>query len=408
MKILIATKTGRILPLAYHLAEEGNQVAVWRHPDGIDRASDGVVDIVDSWRPNVPWSDLVIVESPDLIPEDSLRTMGRPYLGTSQLGKDLRDSYFHQRTAFNSAGVRIPETYEIEDEEEIEQMISSWRMPGYRLVMGDSSFDITTEEQMRWLAKAFPVQYPELFQRIVPGSRMVHEGWFNGREWLSPFFRLYFEHTSVSEGNLMGDNSVGCMAHAVGDDDLTEKSITPLQDYLAEHSYRGPVSVSFVVADTGVWVTGIRCGFNYSSIPIMIEALTEPVGDFLFEVAVGSRDFIDCGTELVGSTEVSYGHRNPTDFYGFPIDNLSRMTAQHFRFQDVVCSPEDPMLYHMAGESGVLGYATAFGPRTDIVRRRLACTVRSMRIPYVAFRNSIGGAYEKARRNLSEVNISYV
>lgn len=408
MKVLVISKTGKILPLAYEIMEEGNQVRLFRMPDGIKTTGDGILDIVDEWRSSVPWSDLVLVEAPGLIPEGALRAMGRPYIGCSELGARLETGYEYQREAFTTAGLRMPETYDIEGPDEIQQMIDNWRNPGYRLLLGDHSFDMVTEGQLNWVHKAVKLEWPEIFQRIVPGTRLVHEGWFNGREWVSPFLRLYYEHQSISEGNLIGDSAIGCTAHGVGEDDLTAHSITPVGEFLAYHSYRGPVSISLVVTENGVYCTSIRCGFNYNAIPLMLEGMLEPVADFLFEVAQGTRDFMELGSDLIGAVEVDYGSQNPEMFHYFPVDNLTEVTAKHFRFQDVMVDPEEPMIYRMAGETGILGHATAFGPQTYILRRRLALTVRSLKIPYVSFRNTIGGYYDRARKNLAGAGMSYV
>lgn len=406
MKILVLSESGKILPLAYALQEEGNQVKLWTPKSSI--AGRNIIERVAEWRPNVSWSDFVIVESPHLVNEDTLRKMGRPFLGTSELGQNLMESYVHHTAMFNACGVKYPWTADFGSADEVEELVNNWRQPGFRLMLGDYAFDMTTEEQMRWLLNSVDIEWPQIFQRIVPGVRLVHEGWFNGRDWVNPFIRQYLEHPGVSEGNLVGDAAHAGTAHGVGADDLTAHTLSPLGGYLREASYRGPVSVSFVVSSTGVWCTSVRCGFTSISIPLLLEGMMEPIGDALFEVASGTKEFFEYSPDLVGATAVSCIDGQVGSFEGFPIDNLSDMTARHFKFSDIFESSDNSLLYRMAGESGLLGYAAAFGNRPDILRKRIVTTVKSLRLPYVTYRKDVGYSYERARKNMTGWGFSYV
>lgn len=82
MKILIISENGEGLELAHALAKQGESVKAFCR---LWKPKIEGVEMVGSWRPALPWSDLVIVTSPKLGPsiDPVVRKLGRPSIGCS-------------------------------------------------------------------------------------------------------------------------------------------------------------------------------------------------------------------------------------------------------------------------------------------------------------------------------------
>ena len=352
MKILFLSNRGHGISLAQRMAFEGHSVYVFVKGQGAERLGEGLVNRITSWRPRLMDCDLVVCDSPGFGSQAKvLRGNGRPVFACNRLA-DMALSPRRQLKLFQLLGMKLP------DEE----------------VPPDS----------------------------VP---CMVQAWYNGRDWVRPFL------VSMNEGHFMnGDvgpivSSMGCLTWAAKQDyRLFDLVLFPLEKFLKKISWRGPVNVGCRVWLEGTSVDALLLGFQYDSTFALIEGLQEPLGDAIFETAMGLKRTLEITTfDYMLSARISippWPHAKPNgEIRGLGIGELSDKALKHLHFQDAYCEGK---LYRVAGLTGVVCSATAVGRSIDEVQSRVLRTVRGIPLEDKQYRTDIGKASGERLKRLQE------
>jgi phosphoribosylamine--glycine ligase len=134
-----------------------------------------------------------------------------------------------------------------------------------------------------------PVEF--ILQQFLVGVDISTEGWFNGREWMTPF-----NHT-VERKQIMNKNlgpSGGCSGAAVwawhyGYNHIIEQGIKLMGPILQEFNYAGPCDLNTVVNEEGVWALEFTPRFGYDALPALLKLYQGDFGLLLESLARGDH-----------------------------------------------------------------------------------------------------------------------
>jgi len=352
VKILFLSSEGSGISLAQRMASEGHSVYVFVRGIGAENVGSGIVNRVPAWRPSLMESDLVVCDSPGFGNYAKvLRGNGRPVFACNRLA-DLALAPKRQSSLLRLLSLNIP-----------------------------------TEE--------------------IPHDSVpcLVQAWYNGRDWVRPFL------VSMNEDYFMNGDvgpkvpSMGCLTWAAKKDyRLFHTVLFPLEKFLKKISWRGPVNVRVRAWLEGTTVDSFYLGFQYDSTFALVEGLQEPLGDAIFETAIGlKRELCITTFDYMLSARISvppWPHAQPNgEIRGLGIGELSDKALKHIHFQDAYC---DGKLYRIAGLTGVVCSATAVGRTIDEVQARVLRTVRGIPLADKQYRTDIGKASGERLKRLQE------
>lgn len=371
MRILIVSKGGDAMGVGARLASEGHTVDFYIGDKKYDRMGVGLVNRVDSWRAALRRADLVI---PDMVGfgryEESIRATGRPYISCNKYVEACELDRQKGMELFKRAGVKTPESWEFENTSKARDLKQFGDFePGLVIKpfgnIGEAlTMVVTQPDTWEYCLGKVPKDAKLIVQRIVEGIEISTEGWFNGRDWIKPFNHTFEEKRFLNGG--LGCNT-GCQGNVVfasESNKLTRATVERIGPLLKAMGYRGPFDVNCIVNEKGAFALEATCRMGYDAIEAFGEGLQEPLGDFLFEVALGSKKTIDLTKDAMVAVRLSippWPVRQPRDGdFGEPILGLEDMT--HIWPSDIYKEKKD---YFTAGAEGILLKATATGRATE-------------------------------------------
>lgn len=373
MRVLFISKEGDALGVAQRLALEGNTIDFFCADPRFHRAGVGLVNRIDSWRPALRRADLILSDCVGLGRfEDVIHASGRPSIGFSavldrveldrQLGMEL----------FTRAGLTIPETVNFSSRRDAATLPtkSGWGDGWVVKANGNISTAKTAvvKDQAQWAraVEALPDPCSGICQRLVSGIEVSTECWFNGNNFIRPFNHTFEEKRLMNSG--LGQNT-GCMGNVVlatQGNKLTRETVERVEPFLRLIGYRGPFDINCIVNKDGAHALEATSRMGYDAVEALLEGLDEPAGDFLFDVAMGTKKDMALTADTMIAVRLSVppwpmAKPNQNKDYGEPVLGINDSTIHHLFLTDVY---EEKGEYFTAGGDGVLLKATAVGAVT--------------------------------------------
>jgi len=344
MKILILSIDGDGLGIAFKLAEEKNEVKMYIKEAQYKQAGVGIIDRISSWRPHVVWADLVICDMVGFGKyEQTLRQMGK--------------------VVFSCSNLSTAKTYVCKD-----------------------------KDIYKWALTTLPKDTDLIVQKIVTGVEVSTEGWFNGRDWISPF-----NHTFEEKRFLEGDkgSNTGCMGNIVvttTGDKLTAATVVKFAPFLKRIGYRGPIDINTIIDDDRIYALEITFRLGYDAIEALMEGLKESVTDLFFETAIGVKKEMAITDDYMIAVRLSvppWPHGEPdNESVGMPIIGINEFNLKHLYLTDAYRDERENYLY--AGGDGAILKVTARGRDIQEARNRVYRTIDNLTIQDVQYRSDIG------------------
>lgn len=371
MRILIVSKGGDAMGVGARLASEGHTVDFYIGDKKYDRMGVDIVNRVDSWRAALRRADLVI---PDMVGfgryEDAIRATGRPYISCNKYVEACELDRQKGMELFKRAGVKTPESWEFANTSEARDLKQFGEF-GLGLVIkpfgniGEALTMVVTQPDLwEYSLGKVPKEAKLIIQRVIEGIEISTEGWFNGRDFITPFNHTFEEKRFLNGG--LGCNT-GCQGNVVfasESNKLTRATVERLAPLLRAVGYRGPFDVNCIVNEKGAFALEATCRMGYDAIEAFGEGLQEPLGDFLFEVALGSKKTMEITKDAMVAIRLSippWPVKQPRpDAFGEPVLGMDDMT--HIWPSDLYVEKGK---YFTAGAEGILLKATATGRSSE-------------------------------------------
>lgn len=402
MKVLFLSKSGDGLGIAHRIREQGHEVNFWLPDTQYRLAGQGLVNRVPSFRPLMAGADLIVADMVGFGTYSQLfERLGKPTLNIDPLVEKLELDREKASDLFGRLGVAQPASQSFESIEEAKKALYSgeWK-PVVLKPSGNMATSKTMvckeKEECEWALGTYPPGTRLTVQDFVQGVEVSTEGWWNGRDFLSPFL-LTFEEKRFLEGNL-GQN-VGCMGNVVvtsGSSRLTQQTVEKLRPFLRKTKYRGPIDLNAIVTKEKAMVLEATCRMGYDAVEAMAEGLKEPLLDLLFETATGTKKEMNITSDTMIGVRLSvppYPMAEPKkEDRDIPVLGINRQNFKHLWLTDIYVTKEG---FFTAGGDGCLLKATAIGRRNenDLVREarnRVYRTLAGLQVPNKQYRRDIG------------------
>lgn len=415
MRILILSKEGDGVSIAYKLSTEGHAVDLWiEHPDQRDMLK-GFVNRVDAWRPHVSKADLIICDMVGMSKHLELfQRLGKPTLCCNEMADALELNRRLGMQIFQKLGINIPTTQYFKTSKEAASL--KWKCPSGYVVKASGNLDCSktyvcdNEEIYQWALTTMQKGKDFVVQEVVSSADTIEvstEGWFNGTGWISPF-----NHTWEEKRHMPGaiGKMTGCMGNVVLATDkpsrLAQETVIKLAPLLAKSGYRGPMDVNCIVAKDKLYALEFTARFGFDAFEALMTGLNEPVGGFLFDVALGVKKEMDIRRDFLIAISVI---RDPYPFVepkevkepdkGMPITGITALDSKFIYLCDVM---KDANQIKYAAGSGIVYKATAFGRSVDEAQHRAYRICKNVKSIDLAYRNDIGKRVPNDLKRLRE------
>ena len=303
-RILLVSRWGESLDLAYAMKEEGHAVKFYIEDRPSREIGYGFVPKVREWKKHTDWADLVIFDYTGFGAEaDRLRESGKLVFGGSAYTDSLElDRNFGQQELQRHKIKTIP-SHEFHSFQEAIRFVEAHPNAYVVKPMGETQElkqllfvgkDDRGEDVVR-LLRAYEKSWGAGFgsfqlQRRVKGVEISISAFFNGKSFLSPY-NVTFEHkklfpkeVGVSTGEM--GSSMFWTAHSP----LFERTLQKFGSTLARENFRGHLDINCIVNGNGVYPLEFTSRFGYPQIFIQRAGITEPMGELLYGIAAGTRE----------------------------------------------------------------------------------------------------------------------
>jgi len=392
------SKSGDALGIAHRMVLEGNQVKMFIEDTRYADAGKGLVERVAAWRPHVLKSDLVMC---DMVGfgryEETLEKFGKPVLMCNKFADMAELDRGKGMELFDKFGIETPETFIFNTPKEALDLLAVWEDPGFVIkpfgnIDTGKTYVIENQRDYEWALSTYKDNQKLLVQRTVEGIEISTEGWYNGREWIKPFNHTFEEKRFMSGG--VGRNT-GCMGNVVipasSDSKLVQETIMLIEPWLKKINYRGCVDINTIVNATNAYALEFTIRIGYDAIEALAEGLMEPLGDFLFEVALGIKKSMELKPGVFMAVRVSvppWPMNEPgKDDAGRPIHGINEQALKHLFLTDV--KMENGEYVYAAGD-GVVFKVTAQGSNVKEASNRINRSLEKVTVHDMQYRDDIG------------------
>lgn len=396
--MLFLSMDGDSLGVAQRVAHEGHDVKFYIKSPGFGKAGSGFVSRVNSWRPHVKTSDLVVCDMVGFGKHaDIFKRSGVPVLSCNKMTDMMELDRDKGIELFRKSGINVPKTFSFGSPKAAADQLTE--MPSSGGFVIKPSGNISTAKTLvcrdlrtfTWALTTYADNQNLIVQELVEGVEVSTEGWFNGRDWIKPFNHT-FEEKRLMPGNL--GPQTGCMGNVVitsTGDKLIDETVKKLSPFLKRVGYRGPVDVNTMVNADGVFALEATTRMGYDAVEALMEGLNEPVTDLLFETAIGVKKNIDVSPHFLLAVRVSVppwpGGDPRAEDVGRPIIIKDKKALDHIFFTDAYKESGE---YKYAAGDGVVCKVTASGRDVREAQRRVKRTLGNISILDMQYRADIG------------------
>jgi phosphoribosylamine--glycine ligase len=415
MRVLFLSKDGDGLGMAYKLALEGNHVDFWIKNPQYKHALEGIIDRPKEWRPLLPKADLVICDMVGFSQYAELfQKYGKPFLSCNPVADIIELDRMKGLETFKRVGIDQPEYWHFKTTEECAAKLPEiWEDEGLVLkpfgnLDTGKTYVCDDISLAQWALTTYPKGVEMIVQRRVFGVEVSTEGWFNGLEYIAPFNHTFEEKTLMNDGVGKMTGCMGNIVQTTKGDKLCDATVRKVESVLKKAGYRGPVDVNCIVTKAQVFGLEFTCRFGYDAVEALMQGLREPMGNLLFETAIGSKKEMDISSDYLMSVRVS---RDPypskvesldkiDQDLGMPIVGLTNKDMNHVYLCDCFLDKGGNIKY--AASDGVVLKATGFGRTIPEASTRTYKVISNIKGIDLMYRTDIGARAAKDIKQLQE------
>lgn len=403
MRVLFLSKLADGLGVADRLSQEGHDVRFWSQDHAYSRDLQGIISRVESFRPSVPWADLIICDMVGFSNHlDLFQRYAKPTLSCNAFGDIIELDRLRGLKTARAVGMSTPESWTFPNvaaalDHQIDRPVVV--KPNDNQKAGETRI-CQTPELYKWALRQFDPSQEVLVQEVVSGIEISTEGWFNGNDWILPYNHTLEEKTLLSGGTL----NTGCMGNLVYpcfDDRLFRETLLKMTPLLRKAGYRGPIDVNTICTKEHAYFLEFTARMGYDAVEALITGLKEPAGSFLFEVATGVKKEMALTEDYMIAVRICmppYPFKGRAD-HGVPIGGVNPKNRKYL-FLSGVQKTGDRIT--TSGSDGVVAKATATGRTPSEARSRVYRTVGNLRGVDLYYREDIGSRADRDMRQLKE------
>jgi phosphoribosylamine---glycine ligase len=410
MKILVVSKWGDALDIAYQLKKDGHNVKMHIQDKASKEVGYGFVQKTNHWERFVDWADLIVFDYTGFGSlADALRLKGKVVFGGSAYTDRLElDREFGQKELLRH-GVKVlasqefsnftdaihyiqnnPDAYVIKpcgETQELKQLLFVGQDD-----QGNDVIHMLKAYEKSWGAEFGTFQ----IQRKVKGVEVAISGFFNGANFVRPF-NINFEHKKLFPNELgVSTGEMGTSMYWTTQSNLAEKTLLKMEKTLAEHNFRGHLDINVIVNGHGIYPLEFTSRFGYPQVYIQKDAITEDFGVLLYRIANESTVSIQVKKGFqVGAYMVvpPFPFHDPKSFRLFSKDSVVVFKSPN---RDGVHPIQVKIIngqWLVTGDSGIVVLVTGSGLTIKDAQKNMYNRISNVIINNSYYRNDIGNRW---------------
>ena len=302
-KILLISKYGETLDLAYAMHLEGNIVKMFIEYKTCKEIGHGFCTKVSDYNKHIDWADLIIF---DYIGYgaicENLRNSGKLVIGGSQYTDQLElDRNFghnqlkahkikvlpsYEFTNFQDAITFIekhPDAYVIKPSGETQDVKQL-------LFVGNDDEGLDVIRVLKAYEKSWGNNFGDFqLQKKVKGVEISVASFFNGKEFLHPV-NITFEHKKLFPKELgVSTGEMGTSMFWTKDSPVFDATLKKFEATLAKSNFIGHIDINCIVNGNGIFPLEFTSRFGFPQIMIQRAGINEPIGEFFYKLAMGKK-----------------------------------------------------------------------------------------------------------------------
>ena len=419
MRIIIISRDGDILDLAYRLKQEGHKVKVFIKERALSKVGDGFgLTKVKSWEKELPWvgkDGLIIFDQSGFGKiQDELRGRGYSVVGGSEGGDSLEFDRFHAQEIFKKCGLKTVQSRHFVSPRDaiafIEKHRGQWvvKQNGHadkcfsyvgRMHDGSDVINLLSNYEQFNNDECRSID----LQEKVDGVEIAVARYFNGKDWVGPI-EMNIEHKKLFPGNLGPKTSE--MGTLMWYDDnennkLFNETLSKLKPYLQKIGFIGDIDINCIVNETGATPLEATPRFGYPAVHLHSVLNLSKSGELLKAIADGKRFDLKWrrGFGIVVQLAVPpfpytpiNGKYNPQGLRIFFRQKLTDTEWEHIHFSEVSSdiSNSGEREYVISANGGYVMCVTGVGRTVQKARETAYELINKILIPKMFYRNDIG------------------
>ncbi len=301
-RFLFVSLDALINDTAWQVAKEGHEVKYYIHNKGAKDIADGFVPKVDNWEEEIDWADVIIFD--DVLGQgkkaQQLRVKGKRVIGGTEYSDRLEDDRTFGQEELKKSGVNI---IPYEEFNSFDGAIDFVQANPNRYVIKPSGIAqnikrllfVGEEEDGRDVIQVLEAYKKAMtkkikvfqLQRRVAGVEIAVGAFFNGRQFVHPI-NVNFEHKKLFPGNIgPSTGEMGTSMYWSSPNKIFNATLGKMEAKLIEEGYVGYIDINCIVNANGIFPLEFTARFGYPTINIQQEGIQMPMGEFLYELAVG-------------------------------------------------------------------------------------------------------------------------
>jgi phosphoribosylamine--glycine ligase len=401
---------GSAFPLALKLQREGHPVTMFLKSPEAQHIGGSIVQ-----RAAEPPKGAVVLF--DCVGQGdrglAYRKQGHLVIGGNPFDVSLEKDRAAGIRIMHQNGIKTPTTFPFKDISQairfLEKQEGAWFVKVSGSQVESSTCDAPNPEYMirylRYVEQAGKVDPFEL-QQTMSGTEISCNGWFNGREFITPFDITMEEKRLMNHELGPRTGCESCVVWLATDDRLAERTVLKIEEQLESANYVGPIDLNSLVNNEGVpygleWTA--RLGFD--AIQAWMRFFDGDLGEQLEAFASGELgewetsdlDRVSLTSRLSIPPYPTWDPKLIAKTRGLPLD--ARVLSD--RTYDPVDVMESNNGIVSAGGSGIIGTAGAIGPDLDTCRATCRDFQASLVIPNKQYRTHL---VERAQRDLTALS----
>lgn len=399
--------------LAWSIKKEGHEVKSYIKAPDDTGVYEGFIERVDDWKPYVDWADVIVFDDVEFgATAQKLRAEGKLVIGGTEYTDRLEMDREFGQEELKKHGVNTLPGWQFDNYDKAIEFVK--QNPGRYVFKpggntpssgkgmlflgqeddGKDILELLEQNKAVW-EKHTPVF---LLQKHISGVEVAVGAFFNGHDFIYPI-NVNFEHKRVFPGDIGPfAGEMGTLMYWSEPNKLFKSTLEKMLPALRAEGYVGYVDINCIVNHRGIYPLEFTSRFGYPTIPIQLEGITTPVGEWMYKMAAG-EDFA-----LKTKRGFQIGIRILVPSY-FSVDKKAELVK---RYQDLAVSFKNPAVkeglhiedirddngtWRIAGASGVVLVVTASGTTVDEARRLVYNRVQNIMIPNMFYRTDIGNRW---------------
>jgi phosphoribosylamine--glycine ligase len=412
IKFLFVSNEALIGDVAWQVKKEGHDAKYYIRDKLEQDVCDGFVDKCEDWQKEVDWADVIVFDDISFgVQADKLRKQGKFVVGGSAYTDKLEDDREFGQDEMKNAGMTIIPNYNFTNFDAAIKFLTenpdryvlkpSGKAQNEKELLfvgnevdGRDVLEILERYKKNWGNKIKVFQ----LQKHVTGVEVAIGGFFNGHDFVMPI-NINFEHKKLFPGNIgPSTGEMGTSMFWAKPNPLYIATLEKLKPKLKECGYVGYFDINTIVNAKGIHPLEATSRFGYPTINIQMEGITTPMGEFLYNLAIG-KDFeiktkrgFQVGVVIAAPP---FPFKDPASFKRYSEDALIIFKKPNYNGAHIADVKLIDGEWRMAGTSGYPLIMTGSGSTMEEAQKEAYMHVENILIPNMFYRTDIGARWSQ-------------